>query len=153
MFRKKEPVFQPSIEQDLQLSATIASIYSIVLKWWSVERENANNGNDIERRWIESVSNFDLSYFKIHTKEEVDLTLIELFEASEVNFVPNRIKLLTSQIELRFGSGIIEYMINRLKHILTTVYKVDQDLVDDILERYPSLWVVHVAQGSVLNIS
>ena len=153
MFRRKEPVFQPSIEQDLQLSATIASIYSIVLKWWSVERENANNGNDIERRWIESVSNFDLSYFKIHTKEEVDLTLIELFEASEVNFVPNRIKLLTSQIELRFGSGIIEYMINRLKHILTTVYKVDQDLVDDILERYPSLWVVHVAQGSVLNIS
>ncbi len=153
MFRKKEPVFQPSIEQDLQLSATIASIYSIVLKWWSVERENANNGNDIERRWIESVSNFDLSYFKIHTKEEVDLTLTELFEASEVNFVPNRIKLLTSQIELRFGSGIIEYMINRLKHILTTIYKVDQDLVDDILERYPSLWVVHVAQGSVLNIS
>lgn len=153
MFRKKEPVFQPSIEQDLQLSATIASIYSIVLKWWSVERENANNGNDIEKRWIESVSNFDLSYFKIHTKEEVDLTLTELFEASEVNFVPNRIKLLTSQIELRFGSGIIEYMINRLKHILTTVYKVDQDLVDDILERYPSLWVVHVAQGSVLNIS
>lgn len=153
MFRKNTSSAPSNIEQDLQLSPTIASIYSIVLKWWSIERENANNGNDIERRWIESVYNFDLTYFKIHSKEEINLTLTELFEASEVNFVPNRIKLLTSQIELRFGSGIIEHMINRLKHILTTIYQVDQDLVEEILDRYPSLWVVHVAQGSVLNIN
>lgn len=141
-----------TLEQDLKVSQTIASIYSIVLQWWKIEQENSTKGTDIERRWIESVMNFDFGYFRISNQQEIEATLIELFEASEVNFVPNRIKLLASQIELRFGTGIVNYFKERLKNILIQIYKVEGRSVDDILDRYPYLWIIHVAQGAALNI-
>ncbi len=141
-----------TLEQDLKVSQTIASIYSIVLQWWKIEQENSTKGTDIERRWIESVMNFDFGYFRISNQQEIEATLVELFEASEVNFVPNRIKLLASQIELRFGTGIVNYFKERLKNILIQIYKVEERSVDDILDRYPYLWIIHVAQGAALNI-
>ena len=55
-----------TLEQDLKVSQTIASIYSIVLQWWKIEQENSTKGTDIERRWIESVMNFDFGYFRIN---------------------------------------------------------------------------------------
>lgn len=141
-----------TLEQDLKVSQTIASIYSIILQWWKIEQENSTKGTDIERRWIESVMNFDFGYFRISNQQEIEATLVELFEASEVNFVPNRIKLLASQIELRFGTGIVNYFKERLKNILIQIYKVEERSVDDILDRYPYLWIIHVAQGAALNI-
>ena len=141
-----------TLEQDLKVSQTIASIYSIVLQWWKIEQENSTNGTDIERRWIDSVMNFDFGYFKIHTDQEIELTMSELFEATEVNFVPNRIKLLASQIELRFGTGIVGYIKNRLKNILTQIYKIEEEKATTLVDEYPALWIVHMAQGAALNI-
>lgn len=148
MFKKKTNL----IEQDLNLSNTVASIYSIVIQWWKIERENANNGNEIEQRFMQSLANFDFSYFRTFSEEEINQTLIELFEATEYNFVPNRIKLLAAQLELRFGTGVIQHLVDRLKHVLITIYNIDPKRVDSILRRYPTLWIVHCAQGAALQI-
>ena len=151
MFNKKEKDSE-LLNRDIELSSTISTIYSIIIQWWKIERENANNGNDIERRFIDSIANFDFSYFRVKPEEEIELTLNELFEATEYNFVPNRMRLLASQIELRFGTGVVRHLTDRIRNILITLYKIDPKRVDSILGRYPALWVVHCAQGSALQI-
>lgn len=159
MFEKKTELKNAEqVKQDLETGIVVSSIYKIILDWWKLETENAEKGTNHEQKWLEAVLNFDFSILKLDTfvtghREYISASLNEMFTATEQCFVPNRIKLLTSQLTLRFGCGVIELLNSRLKQTLMSIYGIPEDKADIYLEDYPCLWVIHIVQGAVLHIS
>ena len=84
------------------------------------------------------------------TKAHSRVVLEEIFTASEMCFIPNRMKLIVSQINERFGQEITEKLSNRLEYSLINVWGMDKKEAKELIAEFPCLWVVHIIQSYAL---
>jgi hypothetical protein len=138
---------------DLNANAVISQIYNIVRHWYDLEKANVNSGTEYEKRWMNTITNFDFSGFS--TDEEFEsstLILEELFTASEQCFIPNRMRLIASQIVERFGQPFINILNTRLEWSLINIWKTDKKRAKELIAQFPCLWIVHIMQSfSILS--
>lgn len=138
-------------QYDMILDSVIGKIYSLINQWFEKEKANANDGQEHEQLRIQAMINFDFGGLANNeTKEHSRLVLEEIFTASEMCFIPNRMKLIVSQINERFGYEVSDLLRNRLEHSLIYVWNVDKKEAKELLAQFPCLWVIHIVQSYAL---
>lgn len=132
---------------DPNTNAIIAQIYSIVKHWYELETSNAETGTEHERQWMNTIINFDFSGLAIDDLKDTSIQILnELFTASEQCFIPNRMRLVTSQIIERFGFEFVDILNNRLEKSLVVVWNMDKKEARELIAQFPCLWLIHVIQ-------
>ena len=113
--------------ENINNNVTVAQIYSIIKHWYLLEKKNVESGTEIEQRWLDTLVNFDFSGLDDTEKDNSSILILEeLFTASEQCFIPNRMKLMASQIIERFGSEFIDLFNSRLEYSLLNVWGVEK---------------------------
>lgn len=144
MTKKTDPI----VQYDMVLDSVIGKIYMLVNQWFEKEKANANEGQPHEQQRIQAMINFDFGGLADpETKEHSRLVLEEIFTASEMCYIPNRMKLIVAQINERFGHEITELLKERLEHSLIYVWNIDKREAKELLIQFPCLWLIHIVQS------
>lgn len=141
----------PSPQYDMITDNIIGKVYVLINQWFEKEKTNASDGQVAEQQRIQAMINFDFGGLaNEETKHHSRVVLNEIFTASEMCFIPNRMKLIVSQINERFGQEITEKLSNRLEYSLINVWGMDKKEVKELIAEFPCLWVVHIIQSYAL---
>lgn len=143
--RKKEEKISP---EEMSINIVIYQIYNLIVNWASVEEANASKGKVEESNLLGYIKQFNFEMLTIDSKQLCADKLDEIFAASPMFLVPNRMQLLAAQITLRFGSKVIDIIKDRLTTALVTVWKCDEEKARALVAEYPCLWVMFIVQAS-----
>ena len=134
-------------KHDPSVNMVIAQIYTIIKHWYELEKANIEKGTDYEKSWFETVINFDFSGLADTDENNNSITILdELFTASEQCFVPNRMRLIASQIIERFGQEFIDLLNERLEYSLKYVWNIEKKRAKELIAQFPCLWLIHIVQ-------
>ena len=139
-------------QYDTVIDSVIGKVYAIINQWFEKEKANANNSQEHDQRRIQAIINFDFGGFGSdeEIKEHSRVVLEEIFTTSEMCFIPNRMKLIVSQINERFGPEIVEILNERLVYSLINVWNVDKKEARELVTQFPCLWLIHIVQSYAL---
>lgn len=138
-------------QYDVVLDSVIGKIYGIVNNWFEKEKNNAQAGQPTERQRVEAIINFDFGGLADEeSKEHSRVVLEEIFTASELCYIPNRMKLIVSQINERFGYEVSEQLKDRLEYSLVNVWNIDKKEARELITQFPCLWLIHIVQSYAL---
>lgn len=138
-------------QYDVVMDNVIGKIYTIINNWFEKEKSNAQAGQATERQRVEAIINFDFGGLADEeTKDHSRLVLEEIFTASELCYIPNRMKLIVSQINERFGHEVSEQLRDRLEYSLVNVWNIDKKEARELITQFPCLWLIHIVQSYAL---
>ena len=142
---------QQPLQYDMVLDGVIGKIYTLINQWFEKEKVNANDGQPHELQRVQAMINFDFGGLADEeTKAHSRVVLEEIFTASEMCFIPNRMKLIVAQINERFGPEVVKLLQERLEHSLVYVWNVDKKEAKELLVKFPCLWLIHIIQSYAL---
>lgn len=138
-------------QYDMVLDTVIGKIYEVINQWFEKEKSNAPNGTITDVQRVQAIVNFDFGGLAdVETKDHSRLVLEEIFTASETCFIPNRMKLIVSQINERFGYEISKILQDRLEYSLINVWNIDKKEAKELGNQFPCLWLIHIVQSYAL---
>lgn len=138
-------------QYDMVLDTVIGKIYEVINQWFEKEKSNAPNGTITDVQRVQAIVNFDFGGLAdFETKDHSRLVLEEIFTASETCFIPNRMKLIVSQINERFGYEISKILQDRLEYSLINVWNIDKKEAKELVAQFPCLWLIHIVQSYAL---
>lgn len=138
-------------QYDMVLDTVIGKIYEVINQWFEKEKSNAPNGTITDVQRVQAIVNFDFGGLAdVETKDHSRLVLEEIFTASETCFIPNRMKLIVSQINERFGYEISKILQDRLEYSLVNVWNIDKKEAKELVAQFPCLWLIHIVQSYAL---
>ena len=136
---------------DMVLDTVIGKIYEVINQWFEKEKTNAPNGTITDVQRVQAIVNFDFGGLAdSETKDHSRLVLEEIFTASETCFIPNRMKLIVSQINERFGYEVSKILQDRLEYSLINVWNIDKKEAKELVTQFPCLWLIHIVQSYAL---
>lgn len=139
------------LQYDIVLDGVIGKIYTLINQWFEKEKANASEGQTTEQQRIQAMINFDFGGLADEeTKTHSRVVLEEIFTASEMCFIPNRMKLIVAQINERFGHEVVTLLQDRLEHSLVYVWSIDKREAKELLVKFPCLWLIHIVQSYAL---
>ena len=135
------------------VEASLPEIIKIIENWYFYECHRTRTS--YEDGWFNTLINFDFSVFgEAFTEKDYEYNvkiLTEFFTTSEQCFAPSRMKLIASEIIMRYGNHVVTVLKDRFIASMVSIWDCPKSDAVLLNNTFPCLWLMHLAQGVALS--